>query len=127
MAYYNDNDDNEILDDMSEEEEILSLKTDMDLEIFMTEEENSTMVMEFPVLLADLRKMNFVLDEKDVDGLMLSLKKYLLLNDFVVNDTVLEVTKKLKLKKKKAETAKKIQESMYFKMRNDAARVWHCH
>ncbi|KAL6927892.1 hypothetical protein ACO0SA_004515 [Hanseniaspora valbyensis] len=113
MAYYNDNDDNEILDEMSEEDEILSLKTDIDLEIFMTEEENSTMAMEFPVLVNDLKKMNFNIDETDIDGVMLSLKKYLLLNDFLVQETIQEVPKKLKLKKKKSVVASKNTESMY--------------
>lgn len=113
MAYYNDNDDNEILDEMSEEDEILSLKTDIDLEIFMTEEENSTMAMEFPVLVNNLKKMNFNIDETDIDGVMLSLKKYLLLNDFLVQETIQEVPKKLKLKKKKSVVASKNTESMY--------------
>lgn len=115
MAYYKDNDDHAMMDDMSEEEEILSLKTDMDLEIFMTEEENSTMVMELPVLVGDLEKLNFVIDERDVDGLMLSLKKYLLLNDFLVKPAINEITKTLKLKKKKvASDSKKRVESMYY-------------
>ena len=56
--------------------------------------------------------MNFNIDTKDVDGILLSLKKYLLVNDFVIKDTINETIKALKLKKKKV-APKPQSESMY--------------
>ncbi|XBW36614.1 hypothetical protein QEN19_002186 [Hanseniaspora menglaensis] len=113
MAYYDDNDDNEILDNMTEEEEIMSLKTDMDLQIFMTEDENDAMIMEFPILVDELKKLNFIVDEKDINGILLMLKKYLLLNDFLVKETVDEATKKMKFKKVKTSSASKPIENLF--------------
>lgn len=107
-----DYDDNDISDNNGDLDEIFALATDMDLQIYMTEDEHHEMSIVFPELLTDLDKMNFNIDTKDVDGILLSLKKYLLVNDFVINDTINETIKALKLKKKKV-APKPQSESMY--------------
>lgn len=116
MGYY-DYDDND-LSDNGDLDEIFALATDMDLQIYMTEDEHHEMSIVFPELLKELDNMNFNIDGKDVDGVLLSLKKYLLANDFVIKDTVNETIKALKLKKKKV-VAKPATESMYNSIRNE--------
>ena len=116
MVYYA-YDDNDLSDD-GDLDGIFALTTDMDLQIYMTEDEHHEMSIVFPELLKELDNMNFNIDGKDVDGVLLSLKKYLLANDFVIKDTVNETIKALKLKKKKV-VAKPASESTYILMRND--------
>lgn len=108
-------------DDYSDDnglDEIFDLQTDMDLQIYMNEEEHQQMEVVFPHLIAELDNMNFKINVNDKDGVILSLKKYLLVNDFNIKDTVNESIKALKLKKKKV-VAKTIPESMYYLITNN--------
>ncbi|KAL6931677.1 hypothetical protein ACO0R3_003142 [Hanseniaspora guilliermondii] len=108
MSYY-DYDD---YSDGNGLDEIFDLQTDMDLQIYMNEEEHHQMDIVFPHLINELDNMNFNININDKDGIILSLKKYLLVNDFNIKDTINESIKALKLKKKKV-VSKPITESMY--------------
>ncbi|CAI8503578.1 unnamed protein product [Hanseniaspora opuntiae] len=112
-------------DDYSDDkglDEIFDLQTDMDLQIYMNEEEHQQMEIVFPHLITELDNMNFNINVNDKEGIILSLKKYLLVNDFNIKDTVSECIKALKLKKKKVVT-KPVAESMYYLVTNTNANI----
>lgn len=112
-------------DDYSDDnglDEIFDLQTDMDLQIYMNEEEHQQMEIIFPHLISELENMNFNINVNDKDGIILSLKKYLLINDFNIKDTVSESIKALKLKKKKV-VLKPVTESMYYLVRNTNVNI----
>lgn len=112
-------------DDYSDDnglDEIFDLQTDMDLQIYMNEEEHQQMEIIFPHLISELENMNFNINVNDKDGIILSLKKYLLINDFNIKDTVSESIKALKLKKKKV-VSKPVTESMYYLVRNTNVNI----
>lgn len=68
-------------DDYSDDnglDEIFDLQTDMDLQIYMNEEEHQQMEIVFPHLITELDNMNFNINVNDKEGIILSLKNIFL-------------------------------------------------